>query len=480
MTDRKLAPHVARAIGAAQAKPNPALGKPRPAIPAPAAHVRQAVGAVQAKPAAAVQPRVAPHMARALAPPSAATAGRLVQAKPAPALAPHVTAALGTGAAAVLQASKKSKAALDQRKVEVRDIVVKVNDRVEKLTPGRTNYFESKVTSFQDQKIAIRNLPSQNLELSRKQSHFSSLAYVIKHHFDVGPEFQIGLLGDRQNNSKAFVFSSNTGAANRRIEKRTKTRKNLKDYYKQALRHRNSRARAEQLVKDARKLKVTKMRQILTESLRVSNDKASFLKLVNSKIGREVHANTRTDELRLRMKAARRLSYRWTNGSLPIEVTQNTKNIHSESSILTEYPKNKNQQLKMVMGTKVPCISCLAFFRGKNVPDLILDHTSATWLSKSSMEQLGFTTDQIDKYLLHIAKVLNNANIYQHVSRDGEIPVEKLNIDDDPSSDSEDEDAIEDYSYKTLKQPNKGRKTGTKLGIKLHGMIEDFVDDNFY
>lgn len=518
---------VAAGIGVAQAKPGPAGPRPAPTKSspptAPADHLRRALAAAQARPAqakiavpAAAPPGPAPHVARAMAVASAcpATTAARIQAKTAPAPAPHVAAAIArpgpppadariarlashlqaaqakmspphTPAAhvpsalagpgvGVLQASRRTKKDLDERKKKVKKIVETANKEIKKkkLTTGGSDFFESKVTSFQDQKIVIKNLPQQNLKLTRRQSHVSSLAYIVKHHFKTGPELQIGLLRDRNDDNTAFVFSSNTSKDNRRIEKFTSRRRNLTSYYQKTLRRKNVQLRLDQLRKEARKLKITKLRQILSRVHKIeSNDEWRFLSLVSREIAFEAHINSRAEAMRLRMKAARRMAYRWKLRHLPIKVTKNQQNIHSESSILKENPDTKKQNLELVVGTKVPCISCLTFFKGKKVPDKILEHTSATWLSESSMKQLGFDTDEIKKYLLHIATVLKGATVYQHLSRDGEIPVESLDIDNDPSTDSEDESAIDDYDYTSL--------TNTKAGTKLQDTIHDFIEDNF-
>jgi hypothetical protein len=84
MSERKVAPHVARAIGAAQAKPIPSSAPQTAHGPAPAAHVRQAVAALQAKPAPPGQARAAQHVRAAVAAPRAPAIPPPIQAKPAP------------------------------------------------------------------------------------------------------------------------------------------------------------------------------------------------------------------------------------------------------------------------------------------------------------------------------------------------------------------------------------------------------------
>lgn len=524
MGERKMAPHVARAIGGLQAKPagSPHLSRtppaphvaaalrppPRPAAapvqpfaPAarpPAAHVqaaqsraalqRQAAApprtpaahvargvAAQAKPATPAAPTRAPHVAAALA------GG--AQPKPAPhrlaALASHVRAAQAKmgPAGEVVQRARRTKEDLEERKKEIRKIVGKVNETIEDDDSDREDFFVSQVTSFQNEKIGIRDLPTRDLVLGRRQSQVSNFAYLVKHHFKAGPEVQIALLQDAQKQRSGFLLSTNTGRANRKLKEDLPTkiaRRNVKYFYQDSLRSKNVRIRMQQVESQARRsLKVAKLRGILSnvESQKLGSKK-EFLKEVSWQIARQMHKDTRRNEMRVRMKSARGLAYSSSLRKLPLSITSNSDDIHSESDILNTVGGKKKTSIEFVVGTKVPCIACQTMFWGKGVQDAILDHTSGAWLSKSSMKQLGFTPTQVRRYLLHIGEILDGVDLYQHDDPHGEIGIENMtDLDSDPSSDSEDDEVVDEFRYTAI--------GGTKRGDDLVNRIELFATNVF-
>jgi hypothetical protein len=190
----------------------------------------------------------------------------------------------------------------------------------------------------------------------------------------------------------------------------------------------------------------------------VTNRKA-FDKEVNRLLALKAHKSTRRDEGRRRMKSARQFAYGPIHSSLPVDVANNDEEIHAESAIYTQTEKNPNEEITKVYGTKVPCLACQTFFRGKGVGDKMMDHSSFAWLSESSLKQLGFKKGEIQLYLLHIRATLGGSGINEYGVSSGEIAITDLTVDSDPASDSEDEDARKGFDYQTL---GSGKKTPTK------------------
>jgi hypothetical protein len=500
-----MAPHVARAVGTVQAKQLAAGPSPMaPVAPHLAkALYRPAPASPPAQAKRAGPPALAPHVARAVAGiPSGAGPGRLAahlaaaqarMAPPAPAPAAHVAAALRGGAAAgaAVQAMKRTrqtgkkdekvvkKQKLDnskaqentkKRKEKIEQSVGEVNRQIFASNKSQPDFFKYVGTGIPTQPIDIRNLGNAPLKLDEESSGFSNLAFSIKNRDDVGPEVQLGLVSDPRSSRRFVRASANEKGFNDTIRSNVPKSKKLQDYYREALRSLHVRWRCEDLQKNSQHLSLSEIDQILLEAYQTfPDDEDSFLTQVNFLAGYKVHKKTRKLARRQRSKSTRKLAYE-SHKDLELEVIPNEENFHAESGILHHTSKNSNEVLEKVVGTKVPCVSCTAFFHGKNVPSKILNHTSGAWLSEPSMKQLGFKPDEIEKYLLHIHSKLGNVLVNRHVGSNGEITVKQQTIELDPSSDSEDEDAIVDFDIEVQT---------TKKGEKLLARVESFMARKF-
>lgn len=519
MAERKMAPHVARAIGAAQAKPAPATGPGHRLAPHVAAAVRPSAAAPAAQPFRPPQPATAPHVAAAVARPGhAMAAGPLQKKAPVlPAIARHVAAAIAppapasrpaappavapaapTGRLAGLSAHLAAAQAkmtfsprpnalhvpaacgvvqpsrdLAKEKKNISKTVDKVNNKIVKIDKSHQNYFVGHVTSLQNQKVAIKHLPKskKKLKLTREQTRISGFAYSIREKYKFTPEVQIGLLLDTNTNHRSFSISTNKKSFNTKLAGKLGTGgTSIRRFYRKRLRQFHVERRGMQLHRAVRTLKVGEINAVLKKAYQIEpNDEDAFLEQVDKLLAREAHIKTKLDEMRLRQKAARALAIS-SKRKLRMRATKNTGSIHSESSILGE--KKKTQDLIMVVGTKVPCLACRAFFQGKNVSQAVLSHSSFAWLSLASLKQLGFEKGDIEGYLDHLYEVLGKVpDLYQHGDKDGELTEDNFTWGDD-DTDSEDEDAMKGFVVREVVKP-------TKKDESIFKRIDDFVSNNF-
>lgn len=471
------APHVARAMAAGRAG---AVQAKTVAAPAPAPHVRTAIAAHRAPPGSAQAkqaPLPPPHVAAAVAAGRNPGAAQARPAAPLPQPAAHLAAALYQGQAAgqgAVQAMKR-KATVD-RKETVRkkrklidDTVEQVNREIRNNNPKQQNFFEYKGTGILTQPVNISKLKKAKLKLDSEQSGLSNLSFGVKQLEKVGPEVQFGIVENTQSGSRKIRISANESKFNQKIRKRLPKSGRLEDLYREELRKKNVENRRQDLEKHSQKLSQKQVNESLDFAFGIeSNDKEDFLQILNYRLGQEVHSLTRKNDQRRRAKSARKMAYD-SHKDLEIEVVTNEKNIHAESAIVLETLKNPHEKLRKVAGTKVPCISCTTLFRKYKVEDAILDHTSGAWLSESSMTQLGFKPNEIEGYLRHIHSVIGKSTIYQHSVKSGEISVKQQTVDDDPSSDSEDEDATQLFEFgEVTNKSGRDRKAQIKRFVKKH------------
>lgn len=508
--ERTLAPHVARAVAAVQAKlpahARPAQARPVAAAPATRPAAAQLAPHVARAMAGAVSPKTAPpartaaaHVAAAVAAPPAISppAGRLprlaahlqaAQARMAtPALptapAAHVAAARHAQLPGAVQAMKRSapppknkakkKRKVDtsssgtpstspppkehpsvKNKVVIDNAVSNVNSQIASLDPSTPKFFSYTGTGIPTQPIDLFGLGKRALKLSREDSSLSNLAYATKGLSEVGPEIQYGVVSNRKSGQRHLRISGNSKDSNDWIRGTLPSSNRLEDFYKQTLRPHHVRVRREELQQNAQHLTTSEFDQVLEEAYQdFADDQDGFRTQVNFLAGYRVHKKFRKTKKRQRSKSARHLAY-GSHKDWRLEVATNSKDIHAESAILTETLTNTDEVLEKVRGTKVPCVSCTTFFHGKKVPAAILNHTSGAWLSESSMAQLGFKLTEIENYLNHIHQQLKGAKLYSYDGNNGEIAIEDQTVELDPSSDSEDEEAhlgIDVRSQTTLK-----------------------------
>ena len=470
---RPVAPHVRAAVGhpapapAAQAKAAPAPARPV------APHVRAAVGhpapapAAQAKTTGMKPP--AAHVAAAVARSSAKPAA---QAKPAATAtartpAPHLAAALQRApappprpAAGVLQRSARQVAWQKRRQGYIDDVGA-TNQTIHGLDNTQPSYFTLFPDVPADVKVSISGLPSSGpLKLGQTESQMVNFSYSMKEISEAAPELQTAIISDKSKKISSIRLSANDKKTNKRLVGLVKKRK-LSEVYKDEVRPYHVTKRRKMLERTATSLSKTEIRAILDEAKKDPQVKIrkDFDKEVNRRLALKAHKSTRKDEGRRRMKSARQFAYGPIHSSLPVDVANNDQEIHAESAIYTQTEKNTNEEITMVYGTKVPCLACQAFFRGKGAPHLMIDHSSFAWLSESSLKQLGFKKGEIQQYLLHIRATLGNSGINEYGVSSGEIAITDLTVEDDPSSDSEDEDARTGFDYRKL---SSGKKKPTK------------------
>lgn len=478
------APHVAAAI----ARPSPQLAAPKAVLPkvapvhrAPAAHLAAALasrGAAQAKPAASRPP--AAHVAAAL---SAARAAQAKSIPARPAAAAHVAAAAARGQAAPPPAARpgvvqRSQAAWLKRKQGYVDGTQAANQAISTLTGNASDYFKLHADVPADSKASIIGLTQSGpLALDQDASQMVNFSYSLKERGSVEPELQTALIRDKTSKAVTRIrISANTSAINSTLAGFT-TRRKLGNYYKRVIRPHHVERRLGMLEREASLIGKRDLRAVV-ESVRKSQvakgdpSRKNFYRKVNKKLALLLHQRTRKAEARKRMKSARGFAFdpRYTN--LRIHFPDNTDNYHAESAIQEETDNQPNEEIERVYGTKVPCLACQAFFQGKGVRALLMDHSSFAWLSKSSLKQLGFTEDQIKEYLLHIRTTLGTLGINEYGASSGEIMISDLTVDADPASDSEDEDARTSFKFKRVgsrkKKPSK-KDTEFKMEIETVG-----------
>lgn len=483
--ERKLAPHVARAIGAAQAKLPPAgaaagpPGRPAPARVAP--HVAAAIQACS-RPGATRPP--APHLARSLAPPvqtkaaaaparpaahvaaAIARPGGAAQAMPRPPQRPLPPALAPALSGPVVQRSRD----LQKEKKTIFDAIDEVNKSIVTTDPTKVNFFFGEVTSLQNQKVGIRQLPKKKLKLDKEQTRVSNFALSVRDRFKLPPEVQIALVHDTKKDKRYFRMSANKKKFNEKLSQSLEQSGTVEKFYSKHLRKFHIRSRRNQLFQQARTLSASELNAILEDAYKLeSTDKDSFYSIVCQQIAMAAHRKNRLNEHRLRIKSARALAIH-ARRMLKLKVTKNTKDFHAESSILDE--KKPHEKLEMVLGTKVPCIACTAFFHGKKVPEAILHHTSFGWFSFSSLSQLGFGKGEIKKYLEHLHETLGKVpDVFQHEQKDGDLTGENFTF-DEPDTDSEDEDAIQGFDFDLIPKTTAKDKSMIKK-------IETFQNKNF-
>lgn len=460
---RPVAPHVRAAIG----HPAPAPATQTKAAPASvrpvAPHVRAAVGhpapAAQAKTAGMKPP--AAHVAAAVARSSAKPAAQAMPAATVRPPAPHLAAAIQLAsappprpAAGVLQPAKQ--AAWLKRKQGYIDEVGAANQTIHNLDKTQPTYFKLFPDVPADVKVSISGLPSSGpLNLGQTQSQMVNFSYSMKEVSNAAPELQTAIISDKSKKISRVRLSANKKNTNKKLVSLVKDKK-LSDVYKHGLRPHHVAKRRKTLEQAAPSLSKTEVRAILNAAkgnpqVKLRKD---FDKEVNKQLALKAHKKTRKDEARRRMKSARQLAY-VTYPNLPVDVANNDEGIHGESAIYTQTAKNPNEEVTMVFGTKVPCLACQTFFRGKGVSHLMIDHSSFAWLSEPSLKQLGFAKDEIQKYLLHIRATLGGSGINEYSVSSGEIAITDLTVDADPASDSEDEDAREEFDYQKLSTETK-------------------------
>lgn len=490
MEGRKPAPHVARSIAAAQAKPSQQVGRnaaqPKaagaPGVRPPASHVAAALARVAAPPAAAlpkILPATAPAAPRAPHVAAALAASRSAQPKAGPArpqVAAHVAAAAERRGAPPPPAGvvQRSQAAWLKRKQAYVDGTAEGNKAIKTLTGSSQNYFDLSADVPADVKVAIHGQPrSGPLNLNRDASQMVNFSYSLKELQSVEPELQTALI---RNTTSATIdkirLSANTSTINSGIRKLTKTR-NLGKLYRKEIRPFHVTRRRAMLEREAAKVGKRDLRKILDEVKERKKGKArvSFDRGVNKRLAALLHARTKKEEARKRMKSARGFALDPRYTGLPVHVPDNTDNIHAESAIEAETETQPNEEIAMVYGTKVPCLACQAFFQGKGVRNLLMDHSSFAWLSESSLKQLGFKKDEIKDYLLHIRSTLGTLGLNEYGVSSGEISIADLTVDDDPASDSEDEDARSAFDYRKV---GSGKKKPSKKDLELQTEIEKY------
>jgi hypothetical protein len=495
MSERKLAPHVARAIGAAQAKPEPAAGaasrapaphlsralapgaspQARPAgeRPGPAAHVRQAVarGGLQQKAQPAASP--APHVAAAMARPAPDVRGQ----------APRAGAARGALQRMELSTQEAKKLAQKQKQSkQTRERSARLKSYLEigigEVHQDLEKPFFKAFTSgpVQDFKVGIEGLETSPLKVGEDLSQLSNFSTSIKEIYDAKPEVQTAIVRDKTTNQIRVKLSTNFNSKNKLIRRDTGGA-TLKTYYKELVRPSHVVKRQNSVKSHLRRLKDGEIVKVLDETLEKVKDKSEFDKTANLKLAKIGHQGSKTGEVRRRLKSARRFSLRSEYSDVPIEVVDNPFNFHSESAILDECI-SKNEELRKVIGTKVPCLACKAHFAGKSVPELLLRHTSFGWVSTSSMKQLGrslkgtISQKDVTWYLNHLHEKLGGSELKAYSVSSGEISIQDLTVRDD-SSDSEDEEAQTKYDYRTIGDiPLEKKSSRKRKQSKVGGQVK--------
>lgn len=348
-----------------------------------------------------------------------------------------------------------------KRKQGYIDDVTATNTTIHGLDNTQPSYFTLFPDVPADVKVSISGLPSSGpLNLGQTESQIVNFSYSMKEISKAAPELQTAVISDKTKKINRIRLSANDKKTNKKLVGLVNGKK-LSDVYKDRVRRHHVTKRRTTLERAAASLSKTELRAIVNEvkgNPKVKNRK-DFDKEVNRLLALKAHKSTRKDETRRRMKSARQFAYGPTHSNLPVDVANNDEEIHAESAIYTQTAKNPNEEITMVYGTKVPCLACQTFFRGKGVSNLMIDHSSFAWLSESSLKQLGFKKGEIQKYLLHIRTTLGTAGINEYGVSSGEIAITDLTVDADPASDSEDEDARNEFDYQKL---GSGKKKATK------------------
>jgi hypothetical protein len=527
MSEKKLAPHVARAVGAVQAKEAP--GQTRP----PAPHLARALAA----PTARIQPQhqasappVAPHVAAALsraaaptvparplqkqAAPVSATAPHVasgirlppavprsaggkggasphsLQAKalPAPPPAAHLEAALRRGAAGAPAkavqmskkprnktttgtARKKTRKELTQERKERNQLYIdtEVNDINQRL---RQPLFESFTKgAVQDFKVGIKGIQQENLVLGDLTSKMSNFSTSIMGIYEAKPEVQTGIVSNRKTGQVKLKISSNVNSKNKLIRKDVGD-KTLSQFYRSTVRPYHVIKRRNSVRSSIRKLSESQIRDVLEETAKVSKDEGEFLEKTRQNLALKGHQDSKEkSEVRRRVKSARRFSLKSDYKDTRLDIPDNKDEFHAESLILQDCLA-KNEDLQQIIGTKVPCLACKAYFSSKNAPGLLLRHTSFGWVSASSLKQLGralketISQEDVRWYLGHLQQHLKVVDLRAYNVSSGKISIKDMTLGGDSSSDSEDVDARDGYKIDSFgdEQPEKKSLRKRKRG----------------
>jgi hypothetical protein len=456
MTDRKLAPHVARAIGAAQAKPDPARSAERVAAP----HLSRALaagGAPQAK-LAGGRPGPAPHVRQAVA-------RCVLQQKtpPSPRPAPHLAAALAAPPPVVQKMELSPEQAKLLAKQERRRRTLEratqqrgyIDTGIGELHRGLEKPFFTAHHSgpVQDFKVGIAGLETAPLGLDLELSQLSNFSTSIKDLYGAKPEVQTAIVRDKSTNQTRVKLSTNFNAKNKRIRKDTGGT-TLKAFYGKDLRPSHVAKRHNSVKSHLRRLDDSEIEKTLEETWDPTKGEKEFDQAANLRLAKIGHLGSRQGEVRRRIKSTRQLALNSAYSDALVEVADNPFDYHAESAVLDECIA-KNEELQKIIGTKVPCLACKAHFAGKSVPGLLLRHTSFGWVSSSSMKQLGrailgtITQEDVAWYLNHLHKTLGGSDLKAYAVSSGKISVKDLTVFDDPS-DSEDEEAQTKYDYRVI------------------------------